>query len=341
LLQCTTPERHKQIDDFLKKHGWARAKRSFLAGDASARRYERVMESKRSAVLMDADIEREDIEQFIKVDELLCDWGFSAPAILAQDLPNGLLLLEDFGNESFTHLLTNVPQQEVLLYKKACESLMHLQRQEVDGVDIPAYHHKMLLEEVQLFTDWYLPAMLGEEKASLYRESFMNVWKKLLDSMPYLPPVLVLRDFHADNLMWLPQREGIKQVGFLDFQDAVLGSPAYDLVSFIEDARRDIQPENAQLVLNQYLQQMAWDRSDFMAAYAILGAQRNCKILGIFTRLAQRDGKMRYLDYIPRVWRYLEGDLHHGAVKPFRDWLAKALPKKKRTIPTQLQRMAG
>lgn len=339
--QHTTPERRKQIDGFLQEHGWGDARRSLLAGDASPRCYERVMDPKRTAVLMDADPAYEKVDDFIAVDEQLLEWGFSVPQILARDVEKGLLLLEDFGNETYSHLLKNVPQQEILLYKKACDALVKLQQVEMpEESGLAEYTDEILLDEVMLFADWYLPAMLGEEKARLSRDSFRAIWQKLLEAMPFLPNVPVLRDFHADNLMWLPHREGAKQVGLLDFQDALLGSPAYDLVSFVEDARRDLQPETTQLVLNQYLQQMNWDRSDFMAAYAILGAQRNCKIIGIFTRLAQRDGKGRYLDLIPRVWAHLHTDMEHGAVKPLRDWLAKALPPERRVAPN-LQRMAG
>lgn len=333
-------QRSQQIDTFLQRNGWGDAERRPLAGDASFRRYERVVEAARRAVLMDAPPDRESVQPFIQVDQYLVEWGYSAPRILARDVEAGLLLLEDLGDDSFTRLLKNAPLKEHTLYMKAGDLLVDLHQRDTARCDLPEYDEARLLDELALFADWYLPAVLGAE-AEKHRARLIDIWRGLLASMPFLPPVLVLRDYHADNLMWLPQREDVAQVGLLDFQDAVTGSPAYDLVSCLEDARRDLQPETVQVVLNHYLQQMAWDRSDFMAVYALLGAQRNTKIIGIFTRLAQRDGKMQYLDYLPRVWQHLHHDLQHPILNPYREWLDRVLPQELRHIPTIEKRKAG
>jgi len=145
------------------------------------------------------------------------------------------------------------------------------------------------------------------------------------------PRIWTLRDYHSPNLIWLPERFGVARVGLLDYQDAVMGAPAYDLMSLLQDARRDV-PENVETELYAYYWQqlehndIAYDREDFDIAYAILGAQRCTKILGIFARLADRDNKPAYLAHIPRVRAYLERNLQHPYLKDLKHWFDCHLP---------------
>lgn len=334
LRDCMTPERDKLALDFLKQCGWQSAEREFLSGDASFRSYERLKRGTESAVLMDAPPEQEPLSSFILVDEYLVNQGYKAPKIYGRDVQNGFLLLEDLGNDLFSHWLKSAPAQECELYIEAANLLVDMHQRHHPETEthplknkIPDYTVDLLLQEVSLFIDWYLTAHKGEAYAQKYRTSFLATWKKLLEQAPWLPEVIVLRDFHADNLIWLPHETRLHKVGLLDFQDAVLGSPAYDVVSFLEDARRDVQPETLMTTLNHYLQQMQWDADSFMTCYALLGAQRNMKIIGIFTRLAMRDNKPAYLDLLPRVWGHLHHDLHHSILRPLENFLDNILPE--------------
>jgi len=315
--------RSDDIDDFLARTGWSGATRTMLAGDASFRRYERIFLDGRQAVLMDAPPQKEDIRPFIAAAEMLAACGLSAPSIFASDLTNGFLLLEDLGDDLFTPLLRQSAGQEETLYLAATDVLVELYRlaQVKDFTAFPAYSPLLLLHECALFADWYLPAMMGAEAAAPLARDYKALWQELMEKLPALHPVFVLRDYHADNLLWLPEREAIKRVGLLDFQDAVIGSPAYDMVSFLEDARRDVNVAARDRVLSYYLESTRIAEADFRASYALLGAQRNCKIIGIFTRLAVRDGKRHYLSYLPRVWRHLEHDLQHPLLASLRQWM--------------------
>jgi N-acetylmuramate 1-kinase len=325
--------RNEAIDYFLEVSGWGGAEHRFLAGDASFRNYQRVFEGNRTAVLMDAPPEKEPLSPFINVAEYLVERGYSAPRIYSKSIEQGFLLLEDLGDDSFTRVLKTNPERELELYKEACNLLVDLHKRGLEGATMPAYDRTKLIDEACLFVDWYLAAVLGERQAQAIRADFVTRWNELFEALPWLPDVVVLRDFHADNLMWLAERKGFARVGLLDFQDAVTGNPAYDMVSFLEDARRDVAAETQQMVLNHYLQQVGWDRDSFMAAYALLGAQRNSKIVGIFTRLAKRDGKFQYLNLIDRVWGHLHKDLQHPALKSYSQWLDGVLPKPSRMAP--------
>jgi len=320
-------DRHQAIEQFLAENGWGGAQFSVLSADASFRHYYRVTGEKGIAVLMDAPPDKEPVAPFLKVAGYLLKEGFSAPQILAKDQAAGFLLLEDLGDLSYTRLLKQDSRRELAVYKEAINVLVALHQREADGFDVPQYNQELYLREVELFIDWCLAPTMPKAAVEEHRAQFLAMWRELLSNLPFFPDVLVLRDYHADNLMWLDGRSGIDAVGLLDFQDAVLGNPAYDLVSLLEDARRDIQPETVQVVLNYYLQQMGWDKQQFMAWYAVLGAQRNTKIIGIFNRLNHRDGKPHYLNYLPRVWQHLQYDLTHPLLKSYREWMQPFMPE--------------
>ena len=300
-----------------------------LAGDASFRRYYRLAGNGGSAVLMDAPPPQEDIGPFVAVAGLLRELGLSAPEVLAQDRAEGFLLLEDFGDDTYTRLLAR-GADEPALYRLAVDTLVALQRAAGSRgtPELAPYDIERLLGEAALLVDWYRP-LAGE-----LHEEYLALWRALLPDAVVAPPTLVLRDYHIDNLMLLPNRSGVRSCGLLDFQDAVTGQPSYDLVSLLEDARRDIPGPLRQAMTERYLAAFpGLDRQAFLRSAAILSAQRNCKILGIFTRLWKRDGKRQYLAHIPRVWRLLEGDLRHPALTPIARWLDRHLPSETRCRP--------
>lgn len=320
--------RRLAMEAFVARAGWEDAELKPLAGDASFRRYERVFAPGRQAVLMDAPPEKEDIGPFVLVDDYLVQIGLSAPRILAEDREQGFLLLEDLGDDSYTRLLTRAPHEELTLYLAAVEALaeMHrLNREKSKLPAVPAYDHAVLMREVALFSDWFLPAVMGQSaQTEALGKEFLALWDSLLKAYPPAQDVAVLRDYHADNLLWLPERDGIRRVGQLDFQDALIGHAAYDLVSLLEDARRDVSSVTVQAAIAHYLAMVQeHDVESFHAYYALLGAQRNAKIIGIFVRLGVRDGKKHYTHYLPRVWRHFLHDLQHPWLTPVRDWVAR------------------
>ena len=308
--------------DFLSAHGWGGATILPLAGDASFRRYFRVVDGERTAVLMDAPPEHEDSRPFLSVGQHLLDLGFSAPRPLGVDLDQGLILLEDFGDDRVTPLLEAAPGRERAIYERAIDILAALH--EHPAPDIAPYAASELQREVRLFPDWYLPAVHLPE-APGYDAAWEAVWPTLLAATA-AAPVLTLRDYHADNLMLL-DRPGLAGLGLLDFQDALAGHPAYDLVSLLQDARRDVPPALEAAMLARYLDARGVDdREAFRAVYEILGAQRNTKILGIFTRLRDRDGKAGYVERHPRLWGYLDRNFAHPALAPVKAWFDAAVP---------------
>ncbi len=326
-------DREREITRFLRGSGWGEARRHRLPGDASFRRYERLEGPRGRAMLMDAPPPKENVAPFLAVARHLAGLGYSAPRILAEDTTAGLLLLEDFGDDTFTRLLAN-GADEAALYTLAVDLLIDLHKHpRAAAIDLPPYDDDRLLTEASLLTDWYLPA-IGAAVPETAREEYRQLWRHAFAVFRDEPPTLVLRDYHVDNLMRLPQRPGVASCGLLDFQDAVLGPAAYDLVSLLEDARRDITPSLVTAMYQRYVTAFsALDRGRFAAAYAILGAQRNAKIIGIFTRLLVRDGKPRYLQHIPRVWRLLDGDLAHPALADVRAWFGRHVPPARRVVP--------
>ncbi|MGV7119393.1 aminoglycoside phosphotransferase family protein [Sphingopyxis sp. 550A] len=311
---------------FLAAHGWGDAQILPLAGDASFRRYFRVVGEGRQAVLMDAPPPHEDPRPFIAVAEFLCALGLTAPAILARDLDQGLLLIEDFGDVRLRETLDAKPDAEADHYAGVTDLLVHLHaRPPMAG--LPLHGLAQWLDEVMLFTDWYCPALDLE----VDRDAFRAAWEEVLAPVEAdgLPRVTVLRDYHAENIMLVPGRDGIAHYGLLDFQDALVGHPAYDLASVLEDARRDVTPAVEAAMLDRYLAATGQGEA-FRAAYWALAAQRNTRILGVFVRLWKRDGKEGYRRFQPRMWGLLERDLAHPALAAVRTWFDENVPASKR-----------
>ncbi|MGE4527311.1 MAG: aminoglycoside phosphotransferase family protein [Rhodospirillaceae bacterium] len=321
--------------DFLARCGWGGAAVAPLAADASFRSYHRVRRGPDGAVLMDAPPPREDVRPFRAIDRRLIAFGLSAPAILAEDVDSGFLLLEDFGDGTFTRLLRE-GADETALYDLAVDTLIALHRapgaaDDPPEMPLPVYDAARYLAEAALLPDWFLPAA-GTALPAGARESWDAAWREALAALDGQPQTLVLRDFHVDNLMRLPGRQGVAACGLLDFQDAVRGPALYDLMSLLEDARRDIAPALAARGKARY--RAAFPQlAGFDAAWAVLAAQRHAKVIGIFARLAVRDGKPGYLPHIPRVWRLFEAALAHPALAAVAAWTAAFVPEAPRRRP--------
>jgi N-acetylmuramate 1-kinase len=313
--------------DFLADHGWGGAEILPLAGDASFRRYFRVHRGGETAVLMDAPPQHEDIGPFLTVAGHLLDRGFLPPRPLAVDRGKGLLLLEDFGDDRAGPLLEREPERERSIYESAVDILARLAGRPAPA-DLPPYDDETMSREVLLFPQWYAPALGMEADEESYMAAWRQVWGGVLEHVER-NPVMVLRDYHADNLMVLPGRT---ELGLLDFQDALAGHPAYDLESLLQGSGRyDVAAQLEEAMIERYCAAAnVADRDLFRAHYEILGAQRNTKILGIFTRLWKRDGKDHYLSLQPRVWSYLERNLAHPALAPVRAWFDGHVPADKR-----------
>lgn len=310
---------------FLESAGWGDARILPLAGDASFRRYFRIMEDERQAVLMDAPPPHEDPRPFLAVADHLIGQGFAAPRIYARDLTHGLVLLEDFGDIRVREYLEAAPHEEHGVYERAVRLLADLHRR--PPADLRPYNRAEYQREAALLTEWYCPAIGLDVDVEGYRAAWDAVLPIAEDDDA--PKVTVLRDYHAENIMLVPDHESSQGLGLLDFQDALVGHPAYDLVSLLQDARRDVPPGIEAEMIALY-KSLAKPNGDFEAAYAVLGAQRNAKIVGIFTRLWKRDGKPRYLSFLPRMWDLLERDLKHPALGPVADWFAANIPADKR-----------
>jgi N-acetylmuramate 1-kinase len=312
---------------FLAAHGWADCEIRPLAGDASFRRYFRVHRGNgETAVLMDAPPAHEDVGPFLAVAGHLLARGFAPPRPLGIDREGGLLLLEDFGDDRVGPLLQREPARERAIYETAVDILARLAAEPAPA-GLPPYDDAAMAREVGLFTEWYAPAVGLTVDESGFFEAWRKAWAEVLE-IALSNPVLVLRDYHADNLMVLTGRD---ELGLLDFQDALAGHAAYDLVSLLQDARRDVAPALEEAMIARYTAAAGIaDPAAFRAHYEILGAQRNTKILGIFTRLWKRDGKRNYLPLQPRVWAYLERNLAHPALTGVRGWFDANVPLDKR-----------
>lgn len=308
---------------FLARHGWGGARIAPLAGDASFRRYFRVHGDAGTAVLMDAPPEKEDSRSFLAIGKHLDSLGFSAPQPLAVDLESGLILLEDFGDDRVGPVLVRSPAREIAVYTMAVDILAALHTHPAG--DVEPYTKLELLREARLFTDWYLPAV-GVAEAPGYDAAWAPLWPVVLAGSP----VLTLRDYHVDNLMII-DRPGLRGLGLLDYQDALAGHPAYDLVSLLQDARRIVSPELEAAMLERYIAARrqvdpGFDTAAFRTAYDILGAQRNIKILGVFTRLYVRDGKASYPAFHPRLWEIVTRNLARPALASVARWFAENVP---------------
>jgi N-acetylmuramate 1-kinase len=331
-------ERTDLATSFLAATPWAHARRSDLAGDASNRKYERLIDpdTGESVILMDASPEKgEDVRPFVRIAQYLREQGLSAPEILFQDTENGFLLIEDLGDALFARVIAEHPEFEVELYEAATDVLAALHDAPLPNLE--TYSPRLMAELAGLVLSKYRDGIQGDPDPVLLAR-FLDRFEDILRQTTPGDPVMIQRDYHAENLLWLPERKGVSRVGLLDFQDAMAGHRAYDLVSLLQDARRDVPAGIEYSMIARYVEATGVDEHAFRTAYAVLGAQRNLRILGVFARLGLDYGKPGYIDLIPRLWAHTMHDLEHPALAPVADMLRDALP-----APTSehLQRLKG
>lgn len=354
--------RNDAINGFLAGTRWAGAQRRFLEGDASFRRYETLHLGREAAILMDMPARpdgppvkygkpysaiahlAEDIRAVIAVNGVLCARGYSAPRIEAHDLANGFAVMEDLGRNVYGRMMRDGEDMAEPMAAAAAVLADMASRDwprdvPLDGQTyrVPSYDVEAQLIEVDLLPSWFWPHLNGSEIPAAARAEFEALWMELLPLTQKGHRVWALRDYHSPNLLWLPERRGLDRVGIIDTQDALMGHPAYDLASMLQDARVDIDATLADRLYDHYCalrrDDPNFDRAEFAVAYAILGAQRATKILGIFARLSKRDGKHGYLRHIPRVSRYLERNLAHPRLAGLRRWFDTHLPAARREQP--------
>ncbi len=339
---------------FLDAAGWTEAQRRHLQGDASTRRYERIVSDSRHAVLMDSPRQpdgpvirdgkpysriahlAEDVRPFVAMDAALLRAGFSAPELYAHDLDAGFLLLEDLGRDGILAAGAPDPQR----YREAAELLAAIHAEPrphilplPDGSihTLPLFDRDALAIEVSLLTDWYAPHAVGAPLPQAALDTFVAVWGALFDRLDGAEKSWVLRDYHSPNLLWLPGRDGVRQVGLLDFQDAMIGPAAYDLASLLQDARVTVAASLEAELFAAYIaarrrRDPGFDEAALTSAFAIMAAQRATKVLGIFARLDRRDGKPQYLRHIPRLKTYLARTLRHPDLAGLAGWYQRWLP---------------
>jgi aminoglycoside/choline kinase family phosphotransferase len=320
-----TPEREAARDRLLSTCGFDGARIAPLAADASFRRYDRIEgPGDTRAVLMDAPPNKEDVRPFNRIAGLLANWNLSAPEVLGADEIHGFLLLEDLGDDLFSRLIKK-GHDEYELYAAAIDVLADLSER-APPADLPAYDMNLMLAETEILLDWRFQEATGAQPTDLQRRSWRDAWAEALAPVAGEQGVLVLRDYHVDNLIWLPDRAALRRTGLLDFQDAVRGHAAYDVASLLSDVRRDVSPDLEESMLHRYIKATGADNDAFRIACALLATQRNAKIAGIFTRLSARDGKHGYRRWLPRTFRLLRRDLTHPALAPVAHWFDNHLP---------------
>lgn len=311
--------------EFLAAAGWGAADIAPLAGDASARVYSRLRHANNRAILMDAPPATNGSSQpFVDIARHLSALGLSAPQVLDLDLSQGFLLLEDLGDGVFANEITRDAALEIPLYEAAVDLLVTLHRHPpppgLQSCD-PATMSAMTSPAFDHYAAFY--GLHDAQGAARFQATF----ETLLQRNASQNDVLILRDYHSENAIWLPDRLGVARVGLLDFQDAMTGHKAYDLMSFLQDIRREVSPEIEAQMIKRYIAMTDVSDVEFRAAYAVLGAQRNIRILGVFTRLCMDMGKPRYVDFLPRVYNLIQRNLTHSALDPVRDMVLAAFPE--------------
>lgn len=323
---AVTP-REALLRRFLARNGLDGATVLPLADDCSFRRYFRIRKDDARHVVMDAPPDLEDVVPFVTLSRLLNTMGYSAPRILGEDRRDGFLLLDDFGDATYTRALQG-GADEAVLYSRATDVLVDLHERPAPDIALPAYTDQRLLDEAVLFVDWYLVRYRGCRIAESARQDYLDSWRSHMPALRDSPPALVLRDYHVDNLMLLEGRTGLAACGLLDFQDAVIGPAGYDLVSLLQDSRRDIADDLVAAMLDRYFAARSGevDRRAFMRSYHALGIQRALKVFGIFARQSLLYGNHQYLVHLPRLEHHVRANLRQIELPAVRDWLSRHPP---------------
>lgn len=320
--------RREKREQFLQSLGWGHVTLHPMQADASFRRYYRIEGAGKPLLMMQDPPDRPPVppfvmvEPFMKIAAHLRNLGLHAPQIYHHDIPNGLLILDDFGDDTYTRLFDKGADPKPL-YELAVDVLAHLNRHpERNRIDLPRYDDAHLIDEAMLLLDWYYPKLTGKPPTPELKSSYSAVWRDLFKAFPKDQDTLVLRDYHVDNIMLVPHAKGLQAAGLLDFQDALIGPMSYDLMSLLEDARRDVPQSLQKHLYDRYMAAMGtgFDRKAFDYSYRVIAAQRHAKVLGIFVRLLVRDGKDRYMKFIPHVHKLFILSLNAPELKPLHTW---------------------
>ena len=300
-----------QLPPLFAARGWGTvpaAELTAASSDASFRRYFRWQAGERSLILMDAPPPQENCEPFVRIAALLASAGVHVPQVLAADLAQGFLILDDLGRQTYLDVIDEHNADE--LFDDAIEALLKQQRLPLDG-SLPHYDDALLRRELQLFPEWYVQRHLGRTFTAEQQSAWQRVSQLLIDSALAQPKVVVHRDFMPRNLMRSAPNPGV-----LDFQDAVNGPVTYDITCLFKDAFLSWPEERVQGWLQGY-----WERAqaagipvqasleDFLRASDLMGVQRHLKVIGIFARICHRDGKPKYLGDVPRFFAYIQAVL--------------------------------
>jgi N-acetylmuramate 1-kinase len=308
------------IDKFINSYGIRNFKVKPLKADCSKRIYYRIFSLQDTFILMDASEDRSSIEPFINIGMNLLKRGFSVPKLYAQNIEEGLLLSEDLGDDSFTAYLKKNPDKEYELYEHAVEALSKLCNTPVD-IDIPTYNETNFNTGLTSFLEWVVQHQLIQPAFEIAKKEFFEIFNNLFRNLSLLKPVFCHRDYMADNLFYLADRSQHEKVGILDFQDASFANPAYDLVSILEDARRDVSQNTAAHSYKSYLNGFAkLNANVFNICYITLSLQRNLGIIALFHRKHIKDGSPHYLSYLPRVWKFVRNSLQHPISRELKQW---------------------
>ena len=320
--------RINQINNFLKNNQIETKNLIPIKNDASFRKYFRVDKK----ILMDADPHSgEDVGSFININHVLREFKLNVPEIFTIDKENGFLLLEDLGENIFSQILNS--ENEEQLYKQAIDVLVEIYKKDLNKFSnftfLEKYSVEKLQDESQLFIEWYLKKYLKINITDTDIKDFKDIINKIFNNLDTKFEKLVLRDYHVDNLILQKSKLGLKQVGILDFQDAVLGSSSYDLISIIEDVRRPISKDLKNILIKYFIDLTGYDPNQLEKELAFYSVQRNLKILGIFSRLNLRDNKSKYMGYNDNAWKYIESNLNNPTMSDLKVWLKKILPNAK------------
>ncbi len=322
---------NNSFNSFLEENNFHSYKIEPIKSDASKRKYFRINTNNNSLIFMDSSKERDSVENFIKMSNWLRSIGLSSPEVLYQDKKSRFLALEDLGDQSYSKLMSNKLLSKNLLLDCAVENLIAISKAKPPSF-LREYAVDIMLEEIKLFLDWYCL----KEGINLSRKEIQkwnDSWGNLLETISFNNSVTVLRDFHVDNLIWLERRSGLRRAGLLDFQDALIGHPSYDLVSLLQDVRTYISPSLEKKFKYKFILKSSYNEQAFEYIYNILGAQRNTKIIGIFSRLSIRDKKNNYLKFIPYTWELLERNIYYNkGLESIANWFDKNIPKEARRV---------
>ena len=324
------PDTNALVEAFIQSTSYKDWQRESLPRDASKRYYTRLsnMAAELSVLVMDSNLEPKMYDDYCRTQAQLNALGFSVPQIIQRDDQRKLAIIEDLGVESFTAMLSHSAWRQQELYLTALDVLAVLQQANADPFELQPYDVKEYTREVELFHQWYMPYEMHQSPQDAAIAEFRSIWQDLFEQNVCngaFKDAYVLRDYHIDNIMWMDGRSGIRSCGLLDFQDALQGHPAYDVATLLQDERFDISPEFADQMLEHYFDHMQIDdTASFMRAYYTLAVQRHCKVLGIFVRLNERDGKPHYLQHLGRIKNYINYCFtKEPSLKDLQQWLVR------------------